>query len=110
MDGKAVAALSSERVTGDKTNLVKVIAIGASTGGPLALKTLLAALPRPLPAPVVIVQHMAAGFVSGFVEWLRQSTGLAVHVAANGDLLLPGHVYVAPDGHQMRFKSRNKIE
>src|SRR5690606_21566140 len=44
----------------------KLVAIGTSTGGPIALQTLLFALPHPFPAPIVIVQHMATGFVSGF--------------------------------------------
>ena len=83
---------------------IKLVAIGASTGGPLALQTLLAGLPSRFPVPVVIVQHMAAGFIVGFVEWLEQATGRPVHVATDGEPLLPGHVYVAPDGHQMKVQ------
>jgi two-component system chemotaxis response regulator CheB len=89
---------------------IKIVAIGASTGGPVALQTLLAALPRELPVPIVIVQHMATGFISGFADWLGQTTGLPTHVAADGESLLPGHVYVAPDGFQMRVRARGKIE
>lgn len=88
---------------------VQVVAIGASTGGPPALQTILAALPKDFPAPVVIVQHMAAGFVRGFVEWLAQSAKLPVRVAAHGELMLPGHVYVAPDEHQMKVERGGKI-
>ncbi|MCC6455551.1 MAG: chemotaxis-specific protein-glutamate methyltransferase CheB [Caldilineaceae bacterium] len=88
---------------------IKLVAIGASTGGPMALRSLLAALPRPFAAPVVVVQHMAAGFIAGFVEWLAQTTGLPIHVATDGENLLPGHVYVAPDGFQMKMKSWGKI-
>jgi two-component system chemotaxis response regulator CheB len=91
-------------------NQLKLIAIGTSTGGPLALQTLLFALPHPFPVPIVIVQHMAAGFISGFVEWLGQTTGHQIHVAADGESLLPGHVYVAPDGFQMKMRSLGKIE
>src|SRR3972149_4276895 len=57
---------------------VKVIAIGASTGGPPVLQTILAALPRDFPVPVLIVQHMAAGFTQGFVQWLAQTSSLPV--------------------------------
>lgn len=89
---------------------IKVVAIGTSTGGPMALQTLLAALPRPLPVPMLVVQHMAVGFIAGFVEWLSQSTGHPVHVASDGEFLLAGHVYVAPDGFQMRVKTQGKLE
>lgn len=88
---------------------VKVVAIGASTGGPPVLRTILAALPKDFPAPVLVVQHMAAGFVRGFVEWLAQSSGLPVHVATHGELLLPGHVYLAPDEHQMKVERGGKV-
>jgi len=88
---------------------VRVVAVGASTGGPPALQTILAELPKDFPAPLVIVQHMAAGFVRGFVEWLAQSSRLPVHLAAHGELLLPGHVYVAPDERQMKVERGGKI-
>jgi two-component system chemotaxis response regulator CheB len=53
---------------------------------------------------------MAAGFVHGFVEWLAQTTRQRVQVATHGESLLPGHIYVAPDGHQMRVNARGKVE
>lgn len=92
-----------------KVTKVKVIAIGASTGGPPVLQTILAMLPRDLPVPVLIVQHMASGFITSFVEWLAQSSGLPVHVAMHGELMLPGHVYVAPDECQMKVEHGGKI-
>lgn len=52
-------------------------------------------LPKAFPAPLLIVQHMATGFIRGFVEWLAQSIDLPVHVAIHGEPVLPGHVYVA---------------
>ncbi|KXS31154.1 MAG: Chemotaxis response regulator protein-glutamate methylesterase [Candidatus Gallionella acididurans] len=88
---------------------VKVIALGASTGGPPVLQTILAMLPRDFPLPVLIVQHMASGFITSFVEWLAQSSGLPVHVAMHGELILPGHVYVAPDECQMKVERGGKI-
>jgi two-component system chemotaxis response regulator CheB len=88
---------------------VRVVAIGASTGGPPALQTILAALPKDFPAPLVIVQHMATGFIGGFVEWLAQSSRLPVHLATHGEHILPGHVYVAPDEHQMKVERGGKI-
>lgn len=88
---------------------VKLVAVGASTGGPIALKTILSELPKDFPVPVLIVQHIATGFTQGFVEWLAQSSGLAVHVATHGEYLLPAHVYVAPDGFHMKLASAGRI-
>ncbi|MEW6753274.1 MAG: chemotaxis-specific protein-glutamate methyltransferase CheB [Candidatus Latescibacterota bacterium] len=77
---------------------VGVVAIGASTGGPLALQAILTGLPRELAAPLLIVQHIASGFVQGLTEWLARTSGWPVHVAIHEEPLLPGHAYVAPDG------------
>jgi two-component system chemotaxis response regulator CheB len=88
---------------------VKLIAIGASTGGPPALQIILAALPADFPVPIVIVQHMASGFTQGFVQWLAQTSSLPMHLAAHDELLRPGHVYVAPDEFQMRVERGGRI-
>ena len=88
---------------------IKVIAMGASTGGPPVLQTILTMLPKDLTVPVLIVQHMASGFTQGFVEWLARSSGLPVHVATHRELMLPGHVYVAPDEFQMKVEHGGKI-
>jgi two-component system chemotaxis response regulator CheB len=77
-----------------------IVAIGASTGGPPALHAILAALPADFPAAVVVVQHMAPGFVSGFADWLAQLCPLPVQVARHGEAISPGRVYIAPDGFQ----------
>lgn len=87
----------------------KIVAIGASTGGPPVLQTILSQLPGDFPAPVLIVQHMAAGFVRGFIEWLAHSSRLAIHLAAHGEQILPGHVYVAPDDQQMKVERGGRI-
>jgi two-component system, chemotaxis family, protein-glutamate methylesterase/glutaminase len=79
----------------------RIVAIGASTGGPPVLQAILAALPKNFPIPVLIVQHIAAGFTQGLVEWLAQSSSLPVHLPTHGQVVLPGHVYVAPDGLHM---------
>jgi two-component system chemotaxis response regulator CheB len=85
------------------------IVVGASTGGPVVLKTLLAGLPRRLPVPVLIVQHIAAGFTEGLAHWLGEATGFPVHVASNGQAPLPGHAYLAPDARQMRIARDGSI-
>ncbi|MBI2987613.1 MAG: chemotaxis response regulator protein-glutamate methylesterase [Deltaproteobacteria bacterium] len=88
---------------------IRIVAIGASTGGPIALQTILSQLPAGFPVPVVIVQHMASGFIEGFVEWLAQSSGLPVHVASHGEHLQPGHIYVAPDGFHMGVGAGDRL-
>lgn len=76
----------------------QIVAIGASTGGPPVLRALLEALPKPFPVPVAIVQHISVGFVSGLADWLTDVAGLPVSVARGGDIAIPGHAYLAPDG------------
>ena len=87
----------------------RIVALGASTGGPPALETILASLPKDFPIPILIVQHMSQGFIRGFARWLANSSGLPVHVAMHGESLLPGHVYVAPDEYQMKVEREGKI-
>ena len=82
----------------------RIVAIGASTGGPPVLQTILAAMPSSFQAPIVVVQHMATGFTEGFADWLALSTSLPVHVAFHGMRLQNGHVYLAPDGAQMKVE------
>ncbi len=76
---------------------IGVVAIGASTGGPLALQTILSGLPPDFPVPVLIVQHIAAGFIQGMLEWLSETSGLRLHIAQEGEKMLGGHAYFAPD-------------
>lgn len=72
-----------------------LIVIGASSGGPQAVATLLAGLPRDLPAAVVVVQHVELQFAPGLVDWLDGQVGLAVVAAAEGEVPREGRVYVA---------------
>ena len=78
--------------------------MGASTGGPPVLKEILLLLDKSIPVPVVIVQHIAQGFLDGLVLWLAESTGWPVQVARQGERLQPGVVYFAPDHHHLAVK------
>jgi len=80
-----------------------ILAIGASTGGPIALQKLLSALPGDLGVPVVIVQHMPAKFTPLLSKQLNQICSLEVVHASDGEPLLDGRVYVAPGGRHMRL-------
>jgi len=81
---------------------IRIVGVGASTGGPAALFRFLGALPGDLTIPVVVVQHIAPGFVEGLVRWLNSGTPLHVRLARQGETLAPGHVYVAPDGTHLQ--------
>jgi two-component system chemotaxis response regulator CheB len=88
---------------------VEAVGITASTGGPQALVTILGALPATFPVPVLVAQHMASGFVSGFVRWLQQMTPLKVVVARSGDPCAAGHVYLPPDGHDLTVDAKRML-
>lgn len=88
---------------------VQIVAIGASTGGPPILQGILGSLPATFSAPILIVQHMAAGFTEGFVQWLTQSARLPVRIAVDGEPIHSGHVYVAPDTRQMKVERGGRI-
>jgi two-component system chemotaxis response regulator CheB len=88
---------------------VRLVVIGASTGGPAVLNTLLSGLPHPFPAPIVIVQHIASGFLEGFVSWLSDSTGQRVKIAVVDETLQPGLVYVAPDHFHVAVNANNRV-
>jgi two-component system chemotaxis response regulator CheB len=88
-------------VAGDAAREFGIVAIGASTGGPAVLRTIFSALPADLSVPLLVVQHMAAGFMENFVSWLTAATGFPAHVAIQGELPLAGHAYFAPDGFHL---------
>ncbi len=86
-----------------------IIGIGASTGGPPVLQTILAGLPRDFGAPILIVQHIAHGFLPGLVEWLNQTTAGKVQIAAHGTIPQPGHAYFSPDDFHMGLSPSGRI-
>ncbi|MCW8882525.1 MAG: chemotaxis response regulator protein-glutamate methylesterase [Sedimenticola sp.] len=85
----------------------KLVAIGASTGGPVAIQGLLAALPESFALPIIIVVHMPASFTSAYAERLNSQCAIKVTEASDGDLLQAGHAYLAPGGKQMVFEQRS---
>ncbi len=88
---------------------IRLVAIGTSTGGPPVLQDILTRLPKDFPVPILIVQHIAKGFIKGLTEWLQQVTGFSVHVAANGTQVQAGHVYFAPDDIHMGIQANGRI-
>lgn len=82
-------------------NFPAVLAIGASTGGPSALQSILTQLPAQFPLPVLVVQHMPKDFTRMMAERLNSLCNLSVKEAADGDVVRPGSVLIAPGGLQM---------
>lgn len=80
---------------------VKLLAIGASTGGPVALADIITALPANFPAPILVIQHMPENFTRAFAERLNRQSALNVKEAETGDRISRGSVLVAPGGKQM---------
>jgi two-component system chemotaxis response regulator CheB len=95
------AFIATETVQIKTSPSPRVVAVGASTGGPVAIKDILSGLGKEFTLPIMIVQHMAAGFIRGFAEWLALSSGMPVHIASQSERLLPGHAYMAPDGYHL---------
>lgn len=91
-------------------NSSKLVVIGASTGGPLVLQKIIAALPENYPLPILVVQHISPGFIRGFIEWLTNTTKKTIHLASNGETPLPGHIYFAPDGFHMGIEDGPRIK
>lgn len=84
-----------------------VVAIGASTGGPVAIKQVLERLPRHFPWPVLIVQHMPAKFTRAFADRLNDQCAIVVKEAEDGEVLQAGVAYIAPGGRQMLIEGRS---
>ncbi|TAL10832.1 MAG: chemotaxis response regulator protein-glutamate methylesterase [Porticoccaceae bacterium] len=85
---------------------VRVVAIGTSTGGPVALQQVLSALPANYPIPILLIQHMPASFTTTFAQRLNQRFPLNIREAVNGDVLEPGTALLAPGGQQMLVEAQ----
>lgn len=88
------------------TDKIELVAIGISTGGPNALREVFAGIDPELPVPVVVVQHMPAGFTEEFARSLDRISPLQVKEAADGDILTPGRVLIAPGHGHLRIEKR----
>jgi len=88
----------------------KLVAIGTSTGGPVALQRVLTQLPGNFPAPIVLIQHMPAAFTKAFAERLDKLCRISVKEAEDGDVLRPGLALLAPGGMQMMIDGRGTVK
>jgi two-component system chemotaxis response regulator CheB len=88
----------------------RIIGIAASTGGPSALVTVLGGLPRSYPLPILVVQHITEGFTEGLAQWLGRQIQMSVRIAAHGEKLQPGVVYLAQDDYHLQVAPHGLIE
>lgn len=91
------------------TPATRAVAIAASTGGPAALQRILTELPADFAMPILVVQHIALGFIDGLAQWLNTVSSLAVKIAVEREPLRPRTVYLAPDGHHLGVSTRGAI-
>lgn len=99
----AAAAAPRPGGAGPAVEAARVVLVGASTGGPQAIPRLLAGLPADLPVAVLVAQHMPERFTGAFAERLGRTTAWSAQEAADGDLVAPGRVLVAPGGRDLEL-------
>jgi len=104
-----VHPLRLEKTFENDVRSIQIVAIGASMGGPMVLQKILSTLPKDLPVPVLIVQHIAAGFVKGFQEWMSITSGIKLKIAEEGERLSAGIGYIAPDNFHLGVTPGKKI-
>jgi len=85
---------------------VRAVVIGASTGGPTAIFSIIPSLPKDFPLPICIAQHMPGGFTKSFAERLNKLSKLEVYEAQGGEPVEPGKVYIAPGGYHLLLEAR----
>lgn len=102
----APGAASQQPAATSKVRGRKIVALASSTGGPRALQDVVPYLPKDLPCPMLIVQHMPAGFTATLADRLNELSEVTVTEAKEGDVLEKGHVYVAPGGKHLKIEER----
>jgi len=85
------------------------VGVGASTGGPAALREIFSRLPPTFPLPILVVQHITSGFTEGFADWLQQHTSLRVRVARDRDEAAAGTILMAPEGRQLEVTPDGRV-
>ncbi len=91
----------SDEILRNYIERTSIIGIAASTGGPSVLEAILGRLPKNFPTPIIVVQHISKGFDTGFASWLGKVSSLEVEIAAHGDRLQAGRVFIAPDDYHL---------
>jgi two-component system, chemotaxis family, protein-glutamate methylesterase/glutaminase len=88
---------------------IRLVAVGASTGGPQALNEVFARLPVTFPVPILCVQHIGAGFLNGLIEWLGSNSRLKVRIAESGTMPEPGTIYFPQEGTHLKIDQNGRL-
>jgi two-component system, chemotaxis family, protein-glutamate methylesterase/glutaminase len=107
--GRRPAPAAPISLGGGPGERVRAVAIAGSTGGPAALQAILPRLPEDFPVPILVVQHIARGFVGGLVSWLAAESKIRVQVAVHGEVPAAGTAYLAPDDLQLGLAANRCI-
>jgi two-component system chemotaxis response regulator CheB len=102
---ETAGAGAPKRELSKEINRTDIVVIGSSTGGPQALAEVVNALPKDLPVPVVIVQHMPPVFTRHLAERFNESSPLHVIESQGGEVLMPGQIIIAPGDYHLEFKA-----
>lgn len=110
VDGKKESSVQTKHIFSSRTITPKrLVAIGASTGGPPALQLILSELPSNFPLPIVIVQHISHGFIAGMANWLSATTNFKCKVGDHDEIIRPGIVYLAPDDKHTTVRGNGSL-
>ena len=88
---------------------IKLLAVGASTGGPQALNSIIAQFPANLPVPIICIQHISEGFLQGLVDWLGCESKLPVKIAGLGEFPQAGIVYFPPEKRHLELDFQGRF-
>lgn len=104
---KKITAISKIKSLREAYHPHQIIVIGASIGGTQALNVILSSLPKNFPVPILVVQHMMPGYITGYTKWLDDNINLLVCEMKENERLLPGTVYFAPDDYHSEIQRKN---
>lgn len=92
------------------TNKFKIVAIGASTGGPPVLEKIIKEIKEPFPVPILIVQHISQGFTESMVQWLIETTGKNIKIGKNNEKPTSNTIYFAPVGFNIGINKKGLLD
>lgn len=87
----------------------EIIAIAASTGGPMIIQKILSSLPEGFRIPIVVIQHIVAGFTLDFARWLGETSRIPIVIPENTEEIIPGRCYIAPDANHLKIRKKHFV-
>lgn len=97
--------IQSPNISPTARDRIEIVGIGASTGGPQALRAILSEFPKNFPVPAICVQHISVGFLADLIQWLSAECLLPVSIVKSGEVLQPGRIYFPPENRHLEVTS-----